>query len=216
MVIGELPGVLDISHASVFVADDEVELAVLVPIERDGGDHLEVHGQRTRRTRQGFGFERSLPSRRTCAGGHARRHGQPASGGILGLSPRSYILEIGEAVQELSAKEIQIPVAVEVREIRRGPAEDLKILAGGLDADGRLILGLLVSALVPHEIHEATQRAFDPYAFLIVGVVPAVVGPITDADDHVGLPIAVIVDDLPHVRPYFVGVYVRREGQLLA
>ena len=48
MVIGELPGVLDISHASVFVADDEVELAVLVPVKRDGGDHLEVHGQRTR------------------------------------------------------------------------------------------------------------------------------------------------------------------------
>jgi len=106
MVVSELAGVLDISDASVLVADDKVELAVLVPIERDGCDHLEVHGQRPGRTRQGLGFERGLPSRRPRPGGDSRRQGQPPSDGIPGLGPRPDVLEISEAVQELAAQEI--------------------------------------------------------------------------------------------------------------
>ena len=216
MVVSELAGVLDISDASVLVADDKVELTVLVPIERDGGDHLEVHGQRTRRPRQCLGFERSLPSRRTRPRGHSRRQGQPPSGGILGLGPRPDVLKIGETVQELAAQEIQVSVAVEVREIRRGPAEDLEVLAARPHTYGCLILGLRIGALIAHDIDETAQWPFDPFAFLVVSIVPTVVGPIADADDDVGLPVTVVVGIFPHVRADFVRVDVRRQRQLPA
>jgi len=47
VVSRELAGVLDERHAAVLVADDEVEVAVLVPINRHGRDHLQVHCERT-------------------------------------------------------------------------------------------------------------------------------------------------------------------------
>jgi hypothetical protein len=107
-------------------------------------------------------------------------------------------------------------VAIEVGEVRRGPAEDLKVLAGGRDTCWRLILGLIIRALVADEIHIATERAFDPHTLGVVGVVPAVVGPIADTDDDVGLSVAIIVDILPHVRANLVGVHVRWQREFLA
>ena len=43
MVAREIPGVLYEGHAAIFVADDEVEVAVLVPVDGHGRDHFEIH-----------------------------------------------------------------------------------------------------------------------------------------------------------------------------
>ena len=48
MVVGKLTSVLEERDASVFVPDNQIEFAVLIPIERHWCDHLEVHGQGTR------------------------------------------------------------------------------------------------------------------------------------------------------------------------
>jgi hypothetical protein len=33
-------------HATIFVADDEVEIAVAIPVDRNGDDHLQIHRER--------------------------------------------------------------------------------------------------------------------------------------------------------------------------
>ena len=48
MVFSELTGVLNEGDPAVFVTDNEIEFTVLIPIERHGGNHLQIHGQRTR------------------------------------------------------------------------------------------------------------------------------------------------------------------------
>ena len=45
---------------------------------------------------------------------------------------RADVFEIGEAVEELAADEVEISVAVEVGEVRRGPAEGFDRVIRGL------------------------------------------------------------------------------------
>jgi hypothetical protein len=68
----DLAGVLDQGDAAVLVSDDEVEVAIVVPIDRSGRDHLHVHHERlahpipkdgARRRRSAFRGCRSFRSR---------------------------------------------------------------------------------------------------------------------------------------------------------
>ena len=144
------------------------------------------------------------------------RDREPATGGIAGRRPRADVLEISEPIEELAAEQVEIPVAIEVREVRGRPAEDLEILAGHLHARGGLILRRLVRTFIAEPIDEAAQRALGPDTLGIIAIIPAVIGPIADAHDHIGPPVAVVVDDLPHVRPHLARVDVRGQRQFLA
>jgi hypothetical protein len=104
--VGAQPArVFDQRYPAILVAHDQVEIAVAVRIERHRHDHLQVHHQR-----------RTVVER------------QPATGRVSRLGSRAGILEIGEAVQEFAAQQIQIAVSVKVGEVRRGTTADLHIL----------------------------------------------------------------------------------------
>ena len=91
--------VLDQRDATVLIADDQVEVSVGIPIERDGDDHFEVHRQRSALTHQ------PLPRR------------------IIRLCASAHIWEIREAVEELTTEQVQVAVTIEVGEVRRRETE---------------------------------------------------------------------------------------------
>ena len=140
---------------------------------------------------------------------------EPSASGIAGRPAGAEVLEISEPIEELAAEQVEIPIAIEVDEVRGWPAEDLKILAGRLHALGGSILRHLVRTFVAEPIDEAAQRALGPDTLGIIAIIPAVIGPIADAHDHIGLPVAVVVDDLPHVRAHLARVHIRRQRQFL-
>ena len=186
-----LAGVLDEGHAAVFVAADEVEVAVLVPVDRGRRDHFEIH--REIATRVGLDARDKR---------------------ILRLGARAGVLEIGEPIEELAAEQVEISVAIEVAEIRRRPAVGLHGPIRGHDLLRLVIRRLLVRAGVREQIHVAAQRAVHPAAFGGVGVVPAVFGPVTDADDEVVFAVAIVIDHAPHVGAHFVHVDVGGRTEL--
>ena len=61
---------------------------------------------------------------------------QPASCGVGWVSGASVVLEVGEAVEELAAEEVEVAVAVEVGQVGAGPAEDVDRLAAGSSFTG--------------------------------------------------------------------------------
>ena len=77
-------------HTAVLVADDQVDVAVAVPVDGGRRDHLQVHPDWT-----AVRFE---PPPRSEARRLARAH----------------VLEVGETVEELPADQIEVAVAVEV------------------------------------------------------------------------------------------------------
>jgi len=46
MVVREFTRVLHEGHAPVLIADDQVRMTILIPVDRHGRDHLQVHRQR--------------------------------------------------------------------------------------------------------------------------------------------------------------------------
>jgi len=100
------------THRSIFVANDEVEVAVLVPVKGNGHDHLQV-----------------------------RLHTEAAARGVLRLCAGADVLEVRESVEELAADEIEISVAVEVREAGRRHAERIDRHPGRENLFGLGILG---------------------------------------------------------------------------
>ncbi len=129
---GQFAGVFDERHAAVLVAHDQVDVPVLVPVDRGRRDHLQVHHQRL------------------AVGGL-----QPFAGRVFRRGARPKVLEVSEAIQELATQQIQVAVAVEVGKVRRRPAEDLDWLFACHDFHRRFVLRLGGRAGVAGEIHKA-------------------------------------------------------------
>ena len=191
VVGGELPGVLDERHAPVFIAHDEVDGPVLVPIKGRRRDHLQVHRERW-----------------AVAGL------EPASRRVLRRGARAGVFKVGEAIEEFAADQVEIAIAVEVREVRRRPAERLDRFTARLHLHRLVVAWLRGGAAVADEIHEAAQRAVRPLAVRVVGVVPAVVRPVAHAHDKIELTVAIVVRVAPHVRAHFVGMNIRGQWKL--
>ena len=98
-------------------------------------------------------------------------------------------------VDELSADQVEVAVAVEVGDAGIRGAVDVDRPAARLDlAAVDVPLGRILD-----EIDVAVQRTARPASRRIVGVVPAVVVPRIDADQDVPAAVAVPVDVVPHV-----------------
>ena len=93
--IADLAAVFDQRDTSVFVSDDEVDVAVPGPVVGGRGDHLHVHDERI-----------------------AIGSVEAASDAVSGCRAGADVFKIGEAVHELAAEQIEIAVAVEVGEVR--------------------------------------------------------------------------------------------------
>ena len=86
----------------------------------------------------------------------ARRH---SSGSVAGAD----VLEVGEPVEELAADEVQVAVAVEVGEVRRGHAERCRSgRRRPRSCAGGSYVGLIVRAVVADQVDPAVQRAAGP------------------------------------------------------
>src|SRR5262245_24589900 len=110
---GELSAVFDESDAAVFVADNQVMVAVFVPVEGDGNDHLEVHRERI----AGGGF-------------------QALAGGVARSSARADVFEVGEAIEEFATEEVEVAVVVKIFEVGGGAAECFGAAAVGFEEEG--------------------------------------------------------------------------------
>lgn len=170
-------------------------MAVAVPIDGHGRDHLHVHFQR-----------------RAVLGAEAH------SARVLRCGAGSDVLEVSEAVQEITAHDVEIAVAVPVGNAGRRPAVGFQdAAADNRQAVRRGIARLLVGAQISGDVHLAAQRTTQPFSAAIVGVVPGpgfpVVRPVVDADDEIRKAVAVEVDVTPHVSADFVGMHVRGQGQ---
>ena len=216
MVGGELPGVLQERHAAVFVADDEVDVAVLVPVERHGRDHLEVHRQGPRRAGEGGRLAGRLPGGGPGLRVGTGRNRQASAWRVAWLGPRPDVFVVGEAIEELAAEHVEVAVAIEVREVRRRPAEGLERSLAGVQLERLCVYGVLVRAFVARDVDETAQRPAGPVALRVVGIVPAVIGPVADADREVVAAIAVEIDHLPQVGAHLVRVHVGRQRQRTA
>ena len=166
--------------SSVFVADDQIEIAVAIPVEGRRRDHLQIHHQR-------------FAVARLAASGPAAYSGSVAAADVL---------EIREAIQELAAQQIEIAVAVEVSEVRRRPAVDVDVAAAGLQSS-RLVRVVRLRRRSRRSRSDRRSRAAGRFAsaVIVVGVIPAVIGPVADADDQVVVAVAVVIDVSPHVGP---------------
>ncbi len=184
-------GVLDEGHAAIFIAADEIEVAVFVPVDGRRRDHFEIH----REVLACVGFEADAE-------------------GILRLCAGAGVLEVGEAVEELAAKQVEIAIAIEVAKVRRRPAKGLHGAVGGVDLLRLVILRRFVGAGVAQQIHIAANGAVHPAAISGVGVVPAVFGPVAHADDEIVFAIAVEIDHAPHVGADLVHVDVCGRAEL--
>ena len=183
--IGHAAGVLDECHPAVLLSNDQVHVAVAVPVDRARHDHLKIH----------FQFAAvGLP--------------EPLTGEIAGLRPRAGVFKISQPVEKLAADEIQIAVGVVVREVRRGPPVNIHRRAACLDE----LLGRVnrprARAGVAHPVNVAVQRAVDPLASGVVGVVPAVLGPVAHADDEIGQGVAVVINEPPDIVANIIRVNV--------
>ena len=187
----ELAGVLNEGHTTVFIAADQVEVAILVPVDRGWRDHFEIHREILARV----GFEANAE----C---------------ILRLGAAAGVLEVGEAVEELAAEQVEVAVVVEVAKVRRRPAKGLHRPVGGVDLLRLVILRRFIGAGVAQQIHIAAEGAVHPAAIGGVGVVPAVFGPVADTDDEIVFAIAFEIDHAPHVGADFVHVDVRGRTEL--
>ena len=116
-------------------------------------------------------------------------------------------MEVGEAVEELAAEEVEVAVAIEVGEVRAGPAEDVDGRPAGLEFYG---LVRILAGVVFDQVDPAVERSVLPAALAVVGVVPLVVAPVADADDEVLVAVAVPIDVAPHAGADFAGVDVCR------
>ena len=173
---GELAGVQQQRDAPVLVADDEVGMAVLVPVERDRDDHLQVHRERL--------AVRQLHATTRC---------------VARLRARADVLEVGEAVEELAAQQVEVAVAVEVHEVRRRAAEGVDRLAARFNFARRVVARLRRRAEILEPVDETVERAVGPFARAIVGVVPAVFRPVIRADDEIDRAVAIEIDVAPEI-----------------
>ena len=164
------------------------------------------------------------------------RHREPAPRRILRRGARADVLEVSEPVEELAADEVEITVPIEVREVRRRPAEGFQRLVADHDAERLLVAAevrrrirnfrfpisdfrvrLLTSAATgypPRHIHEPAQRPVGPLAARVVSIVPDVFRPVADPDYQVLRAVAVVVRHAPHIRADLVRVDVRGQGEL--
>src|SRR5690606_20425100 len=106
--------------------------------------------------------------------------------------------------------QVQVAIAIPVDVVGRGDAEDIELLRTGLKLDGWGILGRLIGAFVFNEVNIAVQGAGGPFAMAVVGVVPAVVAPVTHANQEVEVAVAFPIDQVPLIGPTGVeGLFVR-------
>ena len=174
--ITHLAGMFDQRHAAVFIAHNEVDVAIAIPIHRARQNHLQLHGQR-------FTLMREL-----------------AAGGIFRRLARAGVFKIREAVHKLAAQQIEIAVPIEVRKVRRWPTVHIHRLAGRLHLGRRGVLRRGGRTLVEHQIEVTVQRAVGPFALCVVSIVPAVIIPNAHGSQQVERAIAVVIHVLPLVR----------------
>ena len=186
LVRSELARVLDEGHTSIFIATDEILVAVLVPIESHWRDHFQIHAQMLAR-RIGDANALRIHRRGACAG----------------------VLKIGEFVQELTAQQIEIAIAIEVLELRRGATEYIETLARCVDELRLVILRLSGAARVLDEVDPAMQRAVLPFAVGVPRIVPPVVAPVFYRDDEIERAIAIVVSVAPLIVPHLRPVRLR-------
>jgi hypothetical protein len=104
----EPAGILDQRDPAILIPDDQIEIAITIPVEGDRDDHLQIHRQRS--SAEVF---------------------QSPPGGVDRLCSRPGILEVGEAVEKFTRQQVEITIPVEVLEVWRGAAEGIDRLAGG-------------------------------------------------------------------------------------
>ena len=97
---GTWRNVLDEGNSSIFVADDQVQIAVSIPVEGDGNNHLKFHLQ-----------YRTVGSR------------QRLSPRVTRFTSSSDVFEIRETVEKFTADQVQIAICVKVTKIGRRTAE---------------------------------------------------------------------------------------------
>ena len=157
----------------------------------------------------------------------SRRIAQQAPGRVDGRGARSDVLVVGEVVEEVTHNQVEVAVAVPVVEHRHRVAEhvhrrlvlqphDLRrapLLHLGVTLGGSRSCATALTRLIPYPIHVSVYLPVLPVAVFVVGVVPAVLHPVANADDQVVLAVTVIVGETPHVAAHAVVVDVL--GQVL-
>lgn len=192
---GHSPGsptarVFDESDATIFVAIDSVKIAVAIPIDHHGRDHLKVHLKRV--AILGEEADTRFELWRLPAGG----------------VPKPY-----EAVGEFTADEIEIAITVEVSEIGRRPTKDLDRAVAGKKSDGKLPSRSVGGANVADQIYKAAQWPICRLTSCAVGIVPAVLSPVVDSDDQVECVVVIEIGVAPHVGANAVWIDVDRTRQ---
>ena len=168
--------VLNERDATIFIADDQIHIAIAVPIDGCRRDHLQIHHQRLAVAVRQF-----------------------ASRGVLRRLPTTDILEPGKAVEKLAADQIQIAVTIKVRKVRRWPTVHINITATRFQSNGTIrVLRLFVRAMVFDQIDVAMERSVSPATMIVVCIVPSVIGPIADSSDQVMVTVSIKVDITPH------------------
>ena len=80
---------------------------------------------------------------------------EPAAGVVLRLSWRPNIFEVGETIEEFTADQVEVPIAVEVGKVGGRRTEDIDLRATGQDRPWRLIVGLAIGTPVAEPIDVA-------------------------------------------------------------
>ena len=93
LAVAHLARVFHERHTAVFIANDQIDVAIAIPIHRAGQDHFQLHRQ------------------------HLAAMPELAAGGIFGRLARASIFKIGKAVDKLATEQIEIAVAIKVREV---------------------------------------------------------------------------------------------------
>ena len=162
-------------HAAILIPHNQIDVAIGIPVDRGGRDHLQVHGERL-----------------AIVGGQleARR--------ILRLPARADVLEVGEAVEKLTAEQIEVAVAIEVGEVGARRAIDINRRATSKD----FLRCVGIHAIhIFNQIHPAMQWAVAPATLGVERLIPDVVAPVADADDEILIAIPLPVDKSPHAGP---------------
>ena len=173
--VNHLPRIFHQSHAPVFLAHNQINVTVLVPVQRYRHDHAQVHLDR-------FAHISQILAR-----------------GILRTGARSDVFEPGEFIDELAAYQVQVAVAVEIGKIRGRHTIDVHRLSGCRYLLSFTILRLPGGACIADQVHVSVQRAARPPALVVEGIIPAVVVPVANADYQVKIAVPVIVTILPLV-----------------
>ena len=109
------------------------------------------------------------------------------------------VFKIGETVDELSAEQIEISVAVEIFKVWCGAAIDIYRSARSSQLLGYSIGGIRGGAFVAEEKHEAMQRSVPPFPLIIPRIVPPILAPVLDPDNEIerSIPVVVAIAPLP-------------------